>query len=153
VASPTAAQPTGGSGAGTELQALLPDELCGTTVTKYSWTGEAIRRTSEPEPLDIADELGSSVAEMTLAAGLAPPSRCYILIYRYPGVAADQIRTVVDATPGISGGSTAGTISGRDVWITQTTVAYEIGYATSELLFVIVTEDEAEATAVLERMP
>jgi hypothetical protein len=152
---PTSPGPTtaGGGSSGSGLQALIPDRLCDENVSRYSWTGEAIRGQAEDVMLDLADEIGTPIANVQLAAGLAFRPGCMVLVYRYPGADAARIRAAVEANQEALRGGKPGTLAGHDVLVGDREDSFSAQYFTQDLLIQVDTRTEAETTEVLEQLP
>ena len=94
-AAPSVAMPSLPSGA-EDLEALLPDEICGAEAFKVSFGGEQFEQQADEEMRAVLDEIGAQPADvsMAVAGGATTESAaCNAGILRIAGANTDELRT------------------------------------------------------------
>lgn len=78
-----------------ELEALIPDKICGATVTKTSLKGaEALGSSDDPTFTNILQQLGKSPSDVSLAGGfvVSGDTPCGVFIFRIQGADEGKLR-------------------------------------------------------------
>jgi hypothetical protein len=144
------------------LEALLPDQLCGKTVSKLSFSGQRFASVQDQSLLKTLAQLGKSLSDVSAAASFPNPAtnagcKTTAFVFRIKGADVGQFRDVfINAAKEQNNTTyTTGNVGGKDVYIgtipskDNKTYAYFKGDA----LFFVDGPDEASAAAALQVMP
>ncbi len=80
-----------------DLEALIPDKVCGVKVTKTSMKGaDALGDSSDPTFGNVLQQLGKSPSDVSLAAGfvVSGDSPCGVFIFRIQGADEGKLRDI-----------------------------------------------------------
>ena len=142
-----------------DLEALLPDTLCGGSVTKVSLSGpEAIG--SSPEFAAVLTQLGKTPADVAFAAvGPQDATNCQVSagVFRINGADANAFQQSFLELAVSSGGTAPQqkTVAGKTVWVgpDESGESSDYAYFVGDAVFFVTAPDDAAATEVLTGLP
>jgi hypothetical protein len=140
-----------------DLEALLPNELCGATVQKLSFAGADFEGMADPEFAATLSGLGKTAADvsMAIAAPLAA-SGCAAGVFRINGADTGRLQEVfLQAAEDEGSTYTSGSLGGKNVSII--TASGETGkqyvYFKGDAVFFAQAPDDAAAGEILAALP
>jgi hypothetical protein len=153
-----AAGPSGAqSGGASDLEALLPDTLCGAAAIKTSRTGDQLSSTGGS---DLAQAfaalaaLGKSSNDVTVAVATAPNTNCTVGILRITGIDTTLLQSAMTAAAGQSGSTaTQTTIGGKTVWKTVGPTDTTYTYFNGDKVVFATAKTDAEAESIFSSLP
>jgi len=158
VAAPSAAASTGTQAAGaTDLEALLPDTLCGAASVKTSRTGDQLATVGGS---DLAQAfaalaaLGKSSNDVALAVATAPNSDCTVGILRITGIDTSLLQAAMNAAASQAGSTaTQTTIGGKSVWKTVGAGNTTYTYFNGDKVVFATAKTDADAESIFSSLP
>jgi hypothetical protein len=158
VAAPSAAASTGTqAGGATDLEALLPDTLCGAAAIKTSRTGDQLATAGGS---DLAQAfaalaaLGKSSNDVGVAVATAPNTDCTVGILRITGIDTSLLQAAMNAAAGQSGSTaTQTTIGGKSVWKTVSADSTTYTYFNGDKVVFATAKTDAEAESIFSSLP
>jgi hypothetical protein len=165
VSAPSASAPPGaGSGlpsfalpsGAKDLEALLPDTLCGTPAVKFSMSGADFAANADEEFTKTLSDLGKSPSDVSFAAAGSAGGDCGAGIFRING--ADQTRlqeVFLDASQSDGATYTAGNVGGRSVFVITTPGddGKQYVYFKGDAVLFVQAPDETKAGEILRLLP
>lgn len=140
-----------------DLEALLPDELCGVTAIKLSMSGEQFMTDADAEFKATLATLGKQASDVSFAIAASTGSGCTAGIFRVKGIVTNLLEQALVAAEKKSGTTyTQGSVGGKNVYITDTTGATaskQYVYFKGDAAIFAEAKDEATATAILQQLP
>ncbi|MGH2475048.1 MAG: hypothetical protein ACRDIL_07265 [Candidatus Limnocylindrales bacterium] len=137
-----------------ELEALLPDQLCGSATVKFSLSGDTFANSADAEFIAILEQLGKTPADVGFAvAGGTNLDGCSAGIFRIKGADANRFKDVF-----LAEAAKAGTVyeeksaAGRTVLVGDGE-EFQYAYFTGDALIFVGAPSEAKAAEVLELLP
>jgi hypothetical protein len=168
VATPSVAAPSAEGSAGTQasgaqsggasdLEALLPDTLCGAAAVKTSRNGAQLSATGGS---DLAQAfaalaaLGKSSNDIGVAVATAPNTDCTVGILRITGIDATLLQSAMNAAAAQSGSTaTQTTIGGKTVWKTVGPTNTTYTYFNGDKVVFATAKSDAEAESIFSSLP
>lgn len=137
-----------------DLEALLPDTLCGVKAIKLSMSGAQFSATADKEFLATLQALGKQPSDVAFA--IAGSQTCSAGIFRIAGVDTSLLQTTFLAEEQKTGSAyTQGSVGGRDVFIAAASSGggkQYVYFKGDAAIFVQATKD-ADAASVLATLP
>jgi hypothetical protein len=149
---PSFALPSGAK----DLEALLPDTLCGLPAVKFSMSGAQFAATADEEFTKTLSDLGKSPSDVSFAAAGSSNGECGAGIFRING--ADQTRlqeVFLDASKSDGATYTAGNVGGRSVFVITTPGedGKQYVYFKGDAVLFVQAPDETKAGEILRLLP
>ncbi|MGZ9275532.1 MAG: hypothetical protein ACXW4L_00275 [Candidatus Limnocylindrales bacterium] len=137
-----------------ELEALLPDQMCGGATLKFSMSGDTFEAGADPEFKAILDELGKTPADVSMAiAGGMTQAGCAAGIFRVKGADANRFREVFLAEAAKEGTTyREESVAGRTVLV-GSGEDFQYAYFKGDALIFVSAPDTAKAAEVLADLP
>jgi hypothetical protein len=139
-----------------DLEALLPDTLCGLPAVKYSMSGAQFAATAQPEFTKTLSDLGKSPSDVSFAAAGSSNGECGAGIFRINGVDEARLQQVfLDASKAEGGTFAAGNVGGRSVFVITTPGddGKQYVYFKADAVVFVQAPDETKAGAILQLLP
>ena len=137
-----------------DLEALLPDTLCGGKAIKASMTGASFAQSGQSEFLDAIKAVGKTPADVAFAFAAGPVNGCTAGILRIAGVDANLLKTSMLAAQSKSGETTTqSTVGGKDVYVTAGTSATTYVYFHGDAVIFAGAKSETDAAGILQALP
>lgn len=138
-----------------ELEALIPNSLCGQNVTKASFSGATFSATADPEFRQLLSALGKSPSDVSMAVGFTTSSGgCSAGIFRVKGADANQFKQVFIAAATKNGDYyTESSIGGKSVLADPKSDNIQYGYFKGDALFFASADTPAHAAEVIAALP
>ena len=137
-----------------DLEALLPDTLCGVKAVKLSMSGAQFSATADKEFLATLQALGKQPSDVAFA--VAGSQTCSAGIFRIAGVDSSLFKTTFLAEEQKTGSAyTQGSVGGRDVFIGAASGGggkQYVYFKGDAAIFVQATKD-ADAASILATLP
>jgi hypothetical protein len=150
---PSFALPSGAK----DLEALLPDTMCGADATKFSMGGaEFAAAGSTPEFESALSALGKSASDVSFAAAAGGATGCTAGIFRVNGVDAGRFSQVYLDAAGESAGNpyTQTTVNGKSVYsVTTGAGSTQYVYFNGDAVLFVQANTADDAASVLKDMP
>ena len=160
----SAAEPSGGGASfalpslpseAKDLEALLPDTICGDKATKVSMAGGSFLANAGAEFTAALSALGKTPADVSVAvAGGA--SGCSAVAMRIAGADQNALQSAVLASVQQGGGSapTQSSLGGKTVYvITDSSGKKSYIYFKNDTIFIADTTSEADAGTIIQGLP
>jgi hypothetical protein len=138
-----------------ELEALIPNSLCGQAVTKFSFSGSTFETSADPEFRQLLSALGKSPSDVSMAVGITGSSgKCSAGIFRVKGADPNRFKQVFLAAAAKSGDNYSETsIGGKTVLADPNSENIQYGYFKDDALFFASADTSAHAAEVLAALP
>ena len=139
-----------------ELEALLPDTLCGEKVQKLSMGGQAFATASDPSFQAILKSVGKSAADVSLAiaAPLSATAKCTAGIFRIKGADGGALKDAFLAQADKEGNKyTVSSISGKDVYSDPTSNSIGYAYFKGDAIIFASADSASDAASVIAALP
>jgi hypothetical protein len=137
-----------------DLEALLPDKLCGGTATKASVAGASIASSAGSEFLTGLSALGKSASDVTFAFAFAQTG-CGAGIFRIAGVDQNTLQTAMLAA--VQGGGqtyTQSSLAGKTVFTDSSSGSgKQYIYFHGDAVIFAQAPDDTKATEILQSLP
>ncbi len=138
-----------------DLEALLPDQLCGAKATKASVSGASLASTGASEFVAGLSQLGKTPSDVTFAFAFST-SGCGAGIFRVAGVDQGQLQSVMLAAVQ-KGGETAtqATVGGKSVFVTSSSNGGDKQYVYfhGDAVIFATASDETQAGTIIQALP
>jgi hypothetical protein len=138
-----------------DLEALLPDTLCGTKTTKLSMNGASFLSGAGNEFSGALSALGKSPSDVSVAvAGAA--ADCSAIVFRIAGVDQNALQSAILSTVQQATGTTATqtSLGGKSVYlVTDANGTKSYVYFKNDTIFIAETKTEADATTFMQGLP
>ncbi len=137
-----------------DLEALLPDTLCGAKAIKASMTGASFAQSGQSEFLDAIKAVGKTPADVAFAIAVGPSNNCTAGILRIAGVDANLLKTSMLAAQSKSGETTTqSTVGGKEVYVTAGASATTYVYFHGDAVIFAGAKTETDAAGILQALP
>jgi hypothetical protein len=137
-----------------DLEALLPNTLCGATATKASMTGASFAQSGQSEFLDALRAVGKTAADVAFAIAVAPGNGCTAGIFRVAGADPNLLKSAMLASQSQSGqAATQSTVGGKDVYVTAGASATTYVYFHGDAVIFAGAKTETDAAGILQALP
>jgi hypothetical protein len=139
-----------------ELEAMLPNEMCGSTAIKFSMSGDQFGQDVDQEFKDTLQTLGKSPSDVSFAAAGSTDGKCGAGIFRVNGVEQARLQEVFLNASKSEGGSFApASVGGRSVFVVTSSgdAAKQWVYFKDDAALFVTADDEAKAATILQAMP
>jgi hypothetical protein len=137
-----------------DLEALLPNTLCGATATKASMTGASFAQSGQSEFLDALKAVGKTAADVAFAIAVAPGNGCTAGIFRVAGADPNLLKSAMLASQSQSGqAATQSTVGGKDVYVTAGASATTYVYFHGDAVIFAGAKTETDAAGILQALP
>lgn len=141
-----------------DLEALLPDQLCGAAVQKLSMAGPDFEGMVDQEFAKTLAGLGKTASDvsMAIAAPLAAESGCGAGVFRISGADTNRLQEAfVQSAEAEGSTATSTTLGDKGVVILATAgeATKQYVYFAGDAIFFAVAPDDATAETILSQMP
>jgi hypothetical protein len=139
-----------------ELEALIPDPLCGQKIQKLSMSGDQVFSDSDDPTLIAAlQALGKSTADVSAAAGfpLDTDPHCGVVIIRIKGADEGKLKELFLAEAAKEGTSYSEVSVGGRTVLTQDPASFDYTYIKGDGVVMVTADSEANAAEVLGALP
>lgn len=138
-----------------DLEALLPDTLCGDKSTKLSMNGSRFAQSGDTEFSTALAAVGKTVNDVTVAIATATKAECTAVIYRINGVDSGRFQQAVHDLVTKAGGSVSqANLGGKSVdVVTDANGDKSYVYYKGDAAFIAEAKTESNAGSVLQSMP
>jgi hypothetical protein len=138
-----------------DLEALLPDQLCGAKATKASLSGASLASSGAAEFVAGLQQLGKTPNDVTFAFAFST-SGCGAGIFRVAGVDQGQLQSVMLAAVQ-KGGETAtqATVGGKSVFVTNSSSGggKQYVYFHGDAVIFATAADDTQGATILQALP
>jgi len=137
-----------------DLEALLPNSLCGAAATKTSLSGTSFAATAQPEFKAALSALGKQPSDVAFAIAFSA-SGCGAGIFRIAGVDQATLQQTFLAEQQKSGTTyTQGSVGGKNVYIAdEGSTGKQYLYFTGDAVIFASAKDDATAATILQALP
>ncbi len=138
-----------------DLEALLPDMVCGVKTTKASIAGDNFAATADPQFVATLNALGKTPADVAFALAFATNVDCGAGIFRIQGVDQNALQTTLVAQEQKSGSTfSQGNVGGRSVYISDDgSGSKQYVYFKDDAVIFAQAPDETKAASILQQLP
>jgi hypothetical protein len=140
-----------------ELEALIPDKVCGATAIKVSFSGATFAATGDAELKALLAALGKSPADVSMAVAAAPGTgKCAAGIFRVKGADPSRLQQVFQAEAAKSGDVyVVKSIGGKDVYVATggSDSSLQYAYIAGDALIFVAADTEAQAAELIAALP
>ena len=139
-----------------ELEAILPDEMCGSATIKFSMSGDQFADGADEEFTNLLAALGKSPADTSFAAAGSTEGNCGAGIFRINGVDSNRLQETFLAASQEEGTTfTESSVGGKNVFVL--TMDGETDkqwvYFQGDAMLFVTADDDAQAATILGDMP
>jgi hypothetical protein len=138
-----------------DLEALLPDTICGATAQKASLSGASFMATATEEFKSALAALGKQASDVALAVEFSTGGdACGAGIFRVKG--ADQgalQQAILDAFQKSGSTFTQGSVGGKNVYISVEGTGKQYTYFAGDAVIFAQAKDDATAAPILQALP
>ncbi len=152
-----------GAGVVAELEALIPDKVGTTTMTKSSFRGNdyLIAPGADPQTIKFLNDVGVSPSDIAMAIGSgfdqASASAVFVFIVRAKGGDSNKLLTAFEGAMNANASSplqwTNATVGGKQVQSAPGGTGNTYVYAKGDTVFWVIATKEADAVTVLGGLP
>jgi hypothetical protein len=152
-----------GAGVVAELEALIPDKVSTTTMTKSSFRGNdyLIAPGADPQTIKFLNDVGVSPSDIAMAIGSgfdqASASAVFVFIVRAKGGDSNKLLTAFEGAMNANASSplqwTNATVGGKQVQSAPGGTGNTYVYAKGDTVFWVIATKEADAVTVLGGLP
>jgi len=140
-----------------DLEALIPDKVCGATVTKLSMKGsEVFSQGADTTVTAVLQSLGKTVDDVSAAAGfvMSGDSGCGVFIFRIKGASEGQLTDVFQKLADSEGTKFEQvSLGGRTVYKTTTEDKPSYVWIKGDGLFSVSADTADNAASIISQMP
>lgn len=137
-----------------DLEALLPDQICGVKAIKASESGEQFAATASEEFKAALQAVGKSVSDVAFAFAAAPDQSCTAGIFRIKGVDQNTLQQALLAEEQKSGTTyTQSTVGGKSVYVGDSGSGKQYVYFKGDAAIFAQAKTEADAAGILQNLP
>jgi len=137
-----------------DLEALLPDTLCGAKALKASMSGTSFAKTADQQFLDALKAVGKTPADVAFAIAAGADSGCTAGIFRVQGADANALKTAMLAAAAKSSGTpTQKSVGGKDVYVTTESDSTSYVYFHGDAAIFVGAKTESDAAGILQQLP
>jgi hypothetical protein len=152
-AAPGGALPSGAP----DLEALLPDTICGQTAVKTSLAGNQLANSGAgglAQAFAALAALGKSSNDFAMAIASAPNTDCNIGVMRIAGIDTTMLQSVMTSAAAQQGGTaTQTTIGGKTVYKITEGANTTYVYFTGDKVVFATAKNDSDAQAMLQNLP
>jgi hypothetical protein len=136
-----------------DLEALLPDTLCGAKTTKASMSGASFAATADESFKATLATLGKQASDVAFAFAFTT-SDCGAGIFRINGVDQNALKqALLDAEQKSGDTFTQSSVGGKDVYVTDSGAGKQYVYFAGDAVIFAQAKDEATAATILQQLP
>jgi hypothetical protein len=137
-----------------DLEALLPDTICGAKATKLSMNGASFLSSAGSEFSSALSALGKTPADVSVAVA-GGTTGCSAVVFRIAGVDQNSLQTaIMAAVPKGGTAPTQTTIGGKTVFaVTDASGKKSLVYFKNDTVFIAEAASDADAAALLQAFP
>jgi hypothetical protein len=139
-----------------ELEALIPNTLCGAKAQKLSMKGNDVFNDASSADIKAAlAAIGKSTDDVSAAAGFAldPTAGCAVIILRIKGVDEGQMRTVLLAEAKKEGQDYTETSLGGKTVYTSDPTKFDYTYIKGDGVIIITAKSKKDAESLISQLP
>jgi hypothetical protein len=137
-----------------DLEALLPDELCGAKAIKASQSGDQFAATASQEFKAALQAVGKSVSDVAFAVAFAADQSCTAGIFRINGVDQNTLQQALLAEEQKSGTTyTQSTVGGKSVYVSDSGSGKQYVYFKGDAAIFAQAKTESDAAGILQKLP
>jgi hypothetical protein len=137
-----------------DVEALLPDQICGMKAVKSSISGEQVMTSADEDFKAILQALGKRASDVTVTSAVALNTGCSAGILRIMGADPGLLEQTYLAQQEKSGHTyTQKTVGGRNVYFADSTGGLTYVSFHGDAMIFTVTQDEASAAAIIQQLP
>ena len=138
-----------------DLEAVLPDEICGAKAQKASLSGASFAATANEEFKAVLAALGKQPSDVAFAFEFSQAADgCGAGIFRVSGVNQGALQQAFLAEAQKSGETyTQGTVGGKNVYISAQGSGKQYYYFAGDAVLFAQAKDDATAGPILEKLP
>lgn len=138
-----------------DLEALLPDKICGETAIKLSMSGDQFMANADAEFKATLATLGKGPGDVAFAIAAGSGTGCTAGIFRIKGVDENTLQQSFLAEEQKTGTTyTQGNVGGKNVYIsTATSGTKQYAYFHGDAVIFAQGKDEASAATILQQLP
>jgi len=137
------------------LEALIPDQMCGTKPLKGSLTGDQVFAGSTKDAAVVAalQSMGKTKADVSAAFGITTSTDCGVAIIRVNGASESDLKRVFLASAASSGTTyTEDSVGGKAV-LSDDPSGFSYTYFKGDGIFTVKADTKANAAAILSAFP
>ena len=136
-----------------DLEALLPDTMCGVKATKTSMSGATFAATADPSFQAALASLGKQPSDVAFAFAFTQAS-CGAGIFRISGVDQGALKQALLAAEQKQGTTyTQSTVGGKNVYVSANGAGKQYVYFAGDAVIFAQAKDEASAAGILQQLP
>jgi hypothetical protein len=138
-----------------ELEALLPDTLCGNKVQKLSMGGAVFDNAADPAFVAVLRKLGKTTSDVSFAIAATPSSGdCSAGIFRIKGADGGALKDAFLAEA-VTEGSTFKEVSlgGKNVYVDPTSTSFGYAYFKGDAIIFANAGNDKDAADILAALP
>jgi hypothetical protein len=137
-----------------DLEALLPDTMCGATATKTSQSGQSFTAGGDEDFAKVLAALGKSPSDVAYAIAFGADSGCAAGIFRIQGVDTGTLQAAFQAQAQANGDTfTDKNLGGKDVKVQTTGSSTSYFYFKGDAVIFATAKTDADAATVLQQLP
>ena len=137
-----------------DLEAILPNELCGSTAVKFSMSADQFMTGADEEFVSTLEALGKQPSDVTFAAASSTDGGCSAGIFRIKGVDEGKLRDTFLAEEQKTGTTyTQASVGGKSVYVSASGDGNQYAYIKGDAVIFVVAKDEASAATILQALP
>lgn len=139
-----------------ELEALLPDEICGETVAKFSFGGDLFAEDPDPAFLAVLQQLGKTTDDVSFAVASEPSgeSGCAAGIFRVKGADSGRLQELFLAELAKEGSTyTETSLGGRTVFVDPEADDFQYAFFKGDAVLYVTAPDDTTAASIIATMP
>lgn len=139
-----------------DLEALLPDTLCGQKVTKLSMGGALFASDPDPSFEAMLKSVGKSASDVSLAIAspLSTTTKCSAGIFRIKGADGGALKDAFLAEVTKEGNTfTLTSMAGKDVYIDPTSEDFGYAYFKGDAVMFASADNDADAASIIAALP
>ena len=137
-----------------DLEALLPDQLCGGKAVKLSMTGDQFATSSNTEFKAALAAVGKSVSDVSFAIAGDPTYSCTAGIFRVKGVDQNVLQQALLAEEQKKGTPyTQASVGGKNVYVTDSGNGKQYVYFSGDAAIFASAKTESDAAGILQKLP
>jgi hypothetical protein len=137
-----------------DLEALLPDQICGVKAIKASQSGDQFAATASQEFKAALQAVGKSVSDVAFAFAVAPDQSCTAGIFRIKDVDQNTLQQALLAEEQKSGTTyTQSTVGGKSVYVSDSGSGKQYVYFKGDAAIFAQAKTESDAAGILQNLP
>lgn len=135
-----------------ELEALIPDRMCGAKVEKGSMTGaQVFNDASDPTVVAALQSLGKTTADVSAAVGIA--TDCFVFIIRVKGADESQLKQVFIAQAAKDGKTYSEASVGGKTVLTTDPSKFDYSYIKGDGVVIVAAKNAKDAAEMIAALP